>query len=292
MFLDARDMRRAVALLAAVMLSVASSVLHHAVAHRPLAGAGARLPPAASLHRTDTWPPTPQAKRVNLTAILTLDGPFRAFLGYLQQTNLVEVFQNQAYLTDQGITIFVPVDTAFAAIKPPGLSGLSRHQLKNLMMSHSLAKHYELAEFEGLSRIGPVTTLAGGLFTVNVTYDAGAVHVRSRWADAKVVGSVSVDAPMAIYELDRVLLPDALFRAQPPVAAVPDAPAAPPPAPAAGEGGADEAPPTAEPHPAAPRRDDPAAADAPVSAGGAGGDRLARRAAAAAAIGAVALVAL
>ncbi|CAL5031521.1 unnamed protein product [Urochloa decumbens] len=280
-------MRRAVALLAAVVVSLSS------VLHRPLA-AGARLAPAASLHRTDTWPPTPQAKRVNLTAILTLDGPFRAFLGYLQQTNLVEVFQNQAYLTDQGITIFVPVDTAFAAIKPPVLSGLSRHQLKNLMMSHTLAKHYELAEFEGLSRIGPVTTLAGGLFTVNVTYDAGTVHVRSRWADAKVVGSVSVDAPMAIYELDRVLLPDALFRAQPPVAPVPDAPAAPPPAPAGGEGGgADEAPPTAEPDPAAPGRDDPAAAaDAPVSAGGASGDRLPRRAAAAAAIGAIALVAL
>ncbi|CAN6275992.1 unnamed protein product [Urochloa humidicola] len=274
-------MRRAVALLAAVMVS-ASSLPHHAGARR--------LAPAASLHRTDTWPPTPQAKRVNLTAILALDGPFRTFLGYLQQTNLVEVFQNQAYLTDQGITIFVPVDTAFAAIKPPVLSGLSRHQLKNLMMCHSLAKHYELAEFEGLSRIGPVTTLAGGLFTVNVTYDAGAVRVRSRWADAKVVGSVSVDAPMAIYELDRVLLPDALFRVPPPVAAVPEAPAAPPPAPDAGD--APAAP--AEPDPAAQRRDDPAAAaDAPVSAGGAGGgDRLARRAAAAAAIGAIALVAL
>ncbi|CAN6268206.1 unnamed protein product [Urochloa humidicola] len=280
-------MRRAAALLAAVMVS-ASAVLHHAGARRPLA-AGARLPPAASLERTDTWPPTPQAKRINLTAILTLDGPFRTFLGYLQQTNLVEVFQNQAYLTDQGITIFVPVDRAFAALKPTVLSGLTRHQLKNLMMCHSLAKHYELAEFEGLSRIGPVTTLAGGLFTVNVTYDAGTVHVRSRWADAKVVGSVSVDAPMAIYELDRVLLPDTLFHSQPPVAAVPDAPAAHPPAPA---GGADEAPAT-QPDPVAPGRDGTeAAADAPVSAGGAGGDRLASRAAGAAALGAIALVAL
>ncbi|CAO2035409.1 unnamed protein product [Urochloa humidicola] len=277
-------MRRAVvALLAAVMVSVSSSVLHHAGAHRPL--------PAASLQRTDTWPPTPQAKRVNLTAILTLDGPFRSFLGYLQQTNLVEVFQNQAYLTDQGITIFVPVDRAFAALNPTVLSGLSRHQLKNLMMCHSLAKHYELAEFEGLSRIGPVTTLAGGLFTVNVTYDAGTVHVRSRWADAKLVGSVSVDAPMAIYELDRVLLPDTLFHSQPPVAAVPDAPAAHPPAPAGGgEGVADDEAPATEPDPVAPGRDDTeAAADAPVSAGG---GRLARRLVATAALGAIALVAL
>ena len=102
------------------------------------------------------------------------------------------------------------------------LSGLSGLQLKNLMMCHSLAKHYELADFEGLSRIGPVTTFAGGLYTVNVTYDKGTVHVRSRWADAKIVGSVSVEAPMAIYELDRVLLPAALFHIQPPVAAITD----------------------------------------------------------------------
>ncbi|OEL36530.1 Fasciclin-like arabinogalactan protein 7 [Dichanthelium oligosanthes] len=265
------DMRCAVALLATVM----SVSILHAGAHRPL-----------TLERTDTWPPTPQAKSANLTAILSLDGPFRTFLGYLQQTNLVEVFQNQAYLTDQGITIFVPVDRAFAAVKPSVLSGLSRHQLKNLMMCHSLAKHYELADFEGLSRIGPVTTLAGGLYTVNVTYDAGTVHVRSRWADAKVVGSVSVDAPMAIYELDRVLLPDSLFHARPPVAAIPDAPAAPPPT---NEDAAET--PATEPDPVAPRQYDspPGVADAPISSCGAG-DRFVRRAATAA-LGAMALLA-
>ena len=104
----------AVALLAAVM---SVSVVLHAGAHRPLAKLP--RPRGTALQRTDTWPPTPQAKGgANLTAILTLDGPFRTFLGYLQQTKLVEVFQNQACLTDQGITIFVPVDRAFAAVKP------------------------------------------------------------------------------------------------------------------------------------------------------------------------------
>ena len=105
-------MKCAVALLAAVM-SVSAL---HAGAHRPLV----KPSHATTLQMTGTLPPTPQAKRTaNLTAILTLDGPFRTFLGYLQQTNLVEVFQSQAYLTDQGITIFVPVDRAFAAVKPP-----------------------------------------------------------------------------------------------------------------------------------------------------------------------------
>ncbi|XP_066350602.1 fasciclin-like arabinogalactan protein 7 isoform X2 [Miscanthus floridulus] len=264
-------MKCAVALLAAVM-SVSAL---HAGAHRPLV----KPSRATTLQMTDTLPlpPTPQAKRTaNLTAILTLDGPFRTFLGYLQQTNLVEVFQSQAYLTDQGITIFVPVDRAFAAVKPP--------QLKNLMMYHSLPKHYELADFERLSQTRPVTTLAGGLYTVNVTYDAGTVHVHSTWADAKIVSSVSVDAPMAIYELDRVLLPDTLFHTQPPVADVPAAPA---------PSKEDSGEPLTEPDPVvAAQYGSPGVADAPVSACGDDDGRFACYAAAAAVGAVMALVAL
>jgi len=150
------------------------------------------------------------------------------------------------------------------------LSDLSVQQLKNLMMYHSLPKHYELADFERLSQTRPVTTLAGGLYTVNVTYDAGTVHVHSTWADAKIVSSVSVDAPMVIYELDRVLLPDTLFHAQPP----------------GGE-------PLTEPDPVVTAQyGSPGVADAPVSACGDDDGRVACYAAAAALGAVMALVAL
>ena len=90
-------------------------------AHRPLA----KSPPAPLQTQSsagDAAAPPPQGKRANLTEMLTHDGPFHTFLRYLQQTNLVEVFENQAYRTDQGITIFVPVDRAFAAVKPSVIS--------------------------------------------------------------------------------------------------------------------------------------------------------------------------
>jgi hypothetical protein len=167
------------------------------------------------------------------------------------------VFQRQAHRTDHGITILVPVNRAFAAIDPSViksrtmrlsvllpkqsegcardistiglfqkqkmqvLSGLSRRHLKELMLYHSLAKRYELAEFEGLSRINPVTTFAGRAYTVNVTYAGGAIRLRSSWAESRIVGRVSVAAPMAVYELDRVLLPVSLFPARPHVAPAP-----------------------------------------------------------------------
>uniref|UniRef100_A0A0D9ZM07 FAS1 domain-containing protein n=1 Tax=Oryza glumipatula TaxID=40148 RepID=A0A0D9ZM07_9ORYZ len=201
-----------------------------------LAGALARPPPAPV--RTDAGggaAPAPQDKGGNLTDVLNVAGPFSTFLMYLRQTNLVAV-----------------------------LAGLSRNQLKHLLMYHSLAKHYTLAEFDGLSQSNPVKTLAGGRYAVNVTYDGGVVHVMSRWSSARVVGSVYESAAMAVYELDTVLLPDALFHAHPPVAATPPVPAlpsppphadhpppddddgdiddyvpAPPPDPAAGKGGAE-----------------------------------------------------
>ncbi|KAM0884907.1 hypothetical protein ACQ4PT_030695 [Festuca glaucescens] len=79
--------------------------------------------------------------RANLTQILTPDRPFQTFLRYLNQTNLLEVFQNQAYRTHHGITIFVPADRAFAAVEPSVLAGLKKHQLKSLMMYHALARY-------------------------------------------------------------------------------------------------------------------------------------------------------
>uniref|UniRef100_A0A0D9W649 FAS1 domain-containing protein n=1 Tax=Leersia perrieri TaxID=77586 RepID=A0A0D9W649_9ORYZ len=192
-----------------------------------LAGGALASRPPPSPVRTNAGggaAPAPQDKGGNLTDVLTIVGPFTTFLMYLRQTNLVAVFEHQAYHTDQGITIFVPVDQAFAAIEPSVLPRLNRNQMRHLMMYHTLGRHYAAGEFEGLCQSNPVTTLAGNAYAVNVTYDGGVAHVTSRWADARVVGCVYETAAMAVYELDRVLLPDVLFRVHPPVADTPPVP--------------------------------------------------------------------
>jgi hypothetical protein len=166
------------------------------------------------------------------------------------------------------------------------LSGLSRQHLKELMLYHSLAKRYELADFEGLSRINPVTTFAGRAYTVNVTYAGGAIRLRSSWAEARIVGSVSVAAPMAVYELDRVLLPESLFPARLHVAEAP--------APAPCNEEEPSVLPKPEPYPVVPRVYGSAAgmADAPNSASCRPGAHQYVTCAAAAAFGALALAAL
>ncbi|KAF8762575.1 hypothetical protein HU200_009303 [Digitaria exilis] len=83
-------------------------------------------------------------------------GPFHTFLEYLQKTNVLETFQNQANNTKEGITIFVPKDSAFAALKKTTFANLTQDQLKSLILYHAFPKYYSLAEFNKLSTLNPV----------------------------------------------------------------------------------------------------------------------------------------
>jgi len=81
---------------------------------------------------------------------------------------------------------------------------------------------------------------------VNVTYAAGRIRVASGWTSAaRLVSSVYSTPPVAVYALDRVLLPRQLFPTEPAVAPVP-APAPAPPA--LGGDAADGAPAAATGH--------------------------------------------
>ncbi|KAJ6804243.1 fasciclin-like arabinogalactan protein 7 [Iris pallida] len=179
------------------------------------AAAQAASPPAFSPA------PAPAPEFVNLTNLLTVAGPFHTFLNYLTQTQVLQTFQNQANNTDQGVTIFVPKDSAFSAIKKPAFANLTGDQLKSLLLLHALPKYYSLAEFRNLSNLGPVSTFAGGQYTMNLTDDSGTIRLQSGWANTKVTSSVWSAYPVAVYEVDRVLLPKAIFAVDPPLAPAP-----------------------------------------------------------------------
>ena len=61
--------------------------------------------------------PPPPVHHVDLANLLDVAGPFQTFLNYLQKTSVIETFQSQADHTKAGITIFVPRDSAFIALK-------------------------------------------------------------------------------------------------------------------------------------------------------------------------------
>lgn len=163
----------------------------------------------------DPLPPTPAPEPapeyVNLTDLLSVAGPFSTFLNYLESTKLIETLQTQANDTEEGITLFVPKNTAFSNLKKPSLSNLTSDQLKQLCLFHVLPHYYSLSDFKNLSGSSPVNTLAGGSYTLNFTDDSGTVHIGSGWTNTVVSSSVHAKDPVAIYQVNKVLLPEAIF---------------------------------------------------------------------------------
>ncbi|XP_021897811.1 fasciclin-like arabinogalactan protein 7 [Carica papaya] len=173
------------------------------------AHAQAANPPSPIL--TPTPAPAPAPDFVNLTDLLSVAGPFETFLNYLVSTKVIETFQNQANNTQQGVTIFVPKDDAFKSLKKPSLANLTDDQLKSLLLFHGLPHYYALADFRNLSKTGPVNTFAGGQYTLNFTDVSGTVRLDSGWTRTKISSSVHSTDPVAVYQVDRVLLPEAIF---------------------------------------------------------------------------------
>ncbi|KAK8488352.1 hypothetical protein V6N13_140460 [Hibiscus sabdariffa] len=189
-------------------------------------GQAASPPAPAAMSPSPTPAPAPAPAYVNLTYLLSVAGPFHNFLDYLESTKVMDTFQNQANNTEQGITIFVPKDSAFKALKKPSLSNLSNDQLKSLILFHAMPKFYSLADFNDLSAKGPISTLAGGQYTLNFTDNSGTVHLNSGWSKTKVTSAVHSTDPVAIYQVDKVLLPEAIFGTDiPPMPAPAPAPA-------------------------------------------------------------------
>ncbi|XP_020598888.1 uncharacterized protein LOC110038395 [Phalaenopsis equestris] len=159
-------------------------------------------------------PPSPTPD-VNLTNLLSISGPFNTLLTLLTQTNVIETFQNQAKNTDQGITIFAPSDTAFSKIDKSSLSNLTKDQVNSLLLYHAFPKYYTLSNLSNLSNSNPVTTLAGEQYTVNLTDANGLIRVISDWSNSEINGSVCTVDPIALYEVNDVLLPKAIFNTTP-----------------------------------------------------------------------------
>ncbi|KAL4186719.1 hypothetical protein AMTRI_Chr09g15380 [Amborella trichopoda] len=165
--------------------------------------------------------PAPAPDYVNLTELLSVAGPFHLFLEKLESTKVIDTFQNQANNTDQGITIFAPKDKAFSSLKKPSLSNLTSDQLKSLMLYHAIPEYYSLADFKNLSQQGPTSTFAGGLYALNFTDNKGSVSLDSGWSQTLISSSVYSTRPVALYQVDSVLLPEAIFGKAPPPAPAP-----------------------------------------------------------------------
>ncbi|XP_051131760.1 fasciclin-like arabinogalactan protein 11 [Andrographis paniculata] len=161
-------------------------------------------------------PPGP----TNVTAVLEKAGRFTTFIRLLQNTKVADQINTQLNNSNQGMTIFAPTDSAFSSLKPGMLNSFTDEQKVELMQFHVLPSFFSTSQFQTASN--PLRTQAGGSqgsFPMNVTATGNNLNITTGVTNATVGNTVYTDNQLAVYEVDRVLLPLSFFQSPAPAPA-------------------------------------------------------------------------
>ncbi|KAL1565988.1 fasciclin-like arabinogalactan protein 12 isoform X1 [Salvia divinorum] len=153
----------------------------------------------------------------NVTAILEKDGHFTVFIKLLQSTKVADNLNSQLNASSQGLTILAPPDAAFAGLKAGMLNSFTEDQQVDLAQFHVLPYYLPQQRFETASN--PLNTEAGGssqLLAMNVTAVGNQVNITTGETNATVSSTIYDDNELAVYEVDRVLLPLRFYVPLPP----------------------------------------------------------------------------
>lgn len=159
--------------------------------------------------------PTNEASPVNLTAVLETGHQFNTFIRLLNTTQVGFQVSVQLNSSDQGMTVFAPTDNAFNDLKPGTVNSLTYQQQIQLILYHIIPKYYSLNDL--LLASNPVRTQAtgqgGGVFGLNFTGQGqiNQVNVSTGVVETRIDNILRQNFPLAVYVVDKVLLPEELF---------------------------------------------------------------------------------
>ncbi|XP_020570975.1 fasciclin-like arabinogalactan protein 9 [Phalaenopsis equestris] len=175
--------------------------------------------------KTHPVAPGPAAGPLNLTAVLAKSGQYTTLLRLLKETQVGVQIQSQLNNSYNGLTLFAPTDDAFSSLKAGTLNGLDNQEQVSLVLYHVLPRFYSPSMLVSSSDL--VNTQASGsdgVYTLNVTGTSNQVNVSTGVDQAVISSSLYSEFPLAIYSIDKVLLPYQLFGPKPPEAAPTPAP--------------------------------------------------------------------
>ncbi|GAU20278.1 hypothetical protein TSUD_337590 [Trifolium subterraneum] len=163
---------------------------------------------------------------LNITQVLEKAGQFTTFMKLLKATQVSDRINSQLNNSNQGLTIFAPTDNAFSSLKAGTINSISTQDQLQLLQFHILPTLYTISQFQTASN--PLHTQAGnsddGEYPLNVTTSGNQVNVTTGVIETTVSNTIYSDNQLAVYQVDQVLLPMALF-GQAPTAAPAEAPA-------------------------------------------------------------------
>ncbi|XP_022762181.1 LOW QUALITY PROTEIN: fasciclin-like arabinogalactan protein 6 [Durio zibethinus] len=157
----------------------------------------------------------------NFTGILDKNGQYTNFLRLLADTQVGSQIQNQLNSTSEGFTVFAPTDNAFNNLKAGTINSLDEQQKVQLVLYHVLPKYYSLNDLEFVSN--PVRTQATGqdgrVFGLNFTGQNNQINVSTGIVETQINNALTQQKPLAVYQVDKVLLPVEFYEANSPAAA-------------------------------------------------------------------------
>ncbi|KAG6502662.1 fasciclin-like arabinogalactan protein 9 [Zingiber officinale] len=169
----------------------------------------------------------PSAGPLNITDILVNATRHRTFARLLRETQVDLQVDKELGDDDTGntFTVLAPSDAAFLGLRSGVLNALSQQDQEELVLYHLLPHYYSLPMFVTASN--PVRTQASGnhgAYTLNVTTDNDMrVNVSTGVVRTPIAGSLFDDGEkLAVYTLEKVLLPYDLFGPRSPASSKPD----------------------------------------------------------------------
>ncbi|MED6218520.1 Fasciclin-like arabinogalactan protein 11 [Stylosanthes scabra] len=169
--------------------------------------------------------PSPSSAPTDIIRILKKAGGFTTLIRLLTTTQVSTQINAQLLNSNNGITLFAPNDNAFQSLKPGFLNSLDDQQKNELIQFHVLPSFVAITNFDTLSN--PVRTQAGDdpdRLALNITTSGNQVNMTTGIVNTTVGGSVYSDHQLAVYQVDKVLLPKDFFlpKKSPPPAPAPD----------------------------------------------------------------------
>lgn len=177
------------------------------------------------LHSTTTLAqpaaaPAP-AGPTNVTKVLEKAGQFSLLIRLMKATSVADQIDHQLNDSNNGMTLFAPSDNAFASLSTGTLNSLNDQQKVALIQFHVVPTYITLSQFQTVSN--PVRTNAGDSspykYPLNVTTLGNSVNITTGITNTSVSGTIYTDGQLAVYQVDKVLLPWDLFGAKPPAPA-------------------------------------------------------------------------
>ncbi|KAI4332100.1 hypothetical protein L6164_017037 [Bauhinia variegata] len=181
------------------------------------------IPYGFDLMASETRPPL----GLNITKALIDGHNFNVAASMLSASGVVQEFE--ADEGGAGITMFVPVDDAFADLPPSvTLQSLPADKKAVVLKFHVLHSYYPLGSLESI--VNPLQptlateTMGAGSFTLNISRINGSVAINTGIVQALVTQTVFDQNPVAIFGVSKVLLPREIFGKNPIVSTKPGAP--------------------------------------------------------------------